>query len=256
MQPELGRVILVGAGPGAADLLTVRAVRALGSATVVLADALVTSDIRELIPRQTRIIEVGKRGHQPSTPQDFINRLMLRLAQAGETVVRLKGGDPSIYGRSGEECAYLQSRGVIVELVPGVTTACAAAAEFGFSLTARGSGRRVLFATGRTLDGASNLSMAADPQTTLCIYMGCSDIEHLSTQLVSAGLSPNTPAIAAINVSRPTSRLVASTVSHLPLALAHEHGGEPVLIMVGDACASAVSHGQPSAEPEAGRRAN
>lgn len=255
MQPDLGRVILVGAGPGAADLLTVRAIRALGSATVVLTDALITSDIRELIPREARIIEVGKRGHQPSTPQDFINRLMLRLAQAGETVVRLKGGDPSIYGRSGEECAYLQSHGVVVEVVPGVTTACAAAAEFGFALTARGSGRRVLFATGRTLDGASDLSMVADTQTTLCIYMGCSDIEHLSAQLVSAGLSLDTPAIAAIDVSRPTSRLIASTLSHLPVALAHEQGAAPVLIVIGDACASAVSRGQPSVEPEADRRA-
>lgn len=255
MQPELGRVVLVGAGPGAGDLLTVRAVRALGSATVVLADALITNDIRELIPRHARIIEVGKRGHQPSTPQDFINRLMLRLAQAGEIVVRLKGGDPSIYGRSAEECAYLQSHGVAVEVVAGITTACAAAAEFGFSLTSRGSGRRVLFATGRTLDGASDLSMAADAQTTLCIYMGCSDIEYLSAQLVSAGLSPDTPAIAAIDVSRPASRLIASTLSRLPLALGGEHGEAPVLIVIGDTCTSVVSQGRPSAQPEADRRA-
>ncbi len=183
MQREQGRVLLVGAGPGRADLLTVRAVRALGSATIVLADALVTPEIRELIPATARVIEVGKRGHRPSTPQDFIDRLMLRFAQAGETVVRLKGGDPSIYGRSGEERAFLEAHGVSVEVIPGVTTACAAAAEFGFSLTTRAGARRVLIATGRTLEGASDLSTVADPETTLCLYMGCKDIEAISAQL-------------------------------------------------------------------------
>lgn len=249
MQPEQGRVLLVGAGPGAADLLTVRAVRALGIATVVLADALVTTDIRELIPASTRIIEVGKRGHRPSTPQDFINRLMLRFSLAGETVVRLKGGDPSIYGRSCEEHDFLKAHGVNVEVVPGVTTACAAAAEFGFSLTTRAGARRVLIATGRTLEGASDLSSAANAETTLCLYMGCSDIESVSNQLINAGLSPETPAIAAIDVSRPGSRLVRSTLSGLTAALLHETSGAPVFIAVGNACATAVSARQASLPP-------
>jgi uroporphyrin-III C-methyltransferase len=249
MQPEQGHVLLVGAGPGAADLLTVRAVRALGAATVVLADALVATDIRELIPASARIIEVGKRGHRPSTPQDFINRLMLRFAQAGETVVRLKGGDPSIYGRSCEERSFLEAHGVNIEVIPGVTTACAAAAEFGFSLTTRAGARRVLIATGRTLEGSSDLSSAADAQTTLCLYMGCADIEGVSSQLINAGLSPETPAIAAIDVSRPGSRLIRSTLSGLPTALSGETSGAPVFIAVGNACATAVSARQASAPP-------
>lgn len=249
MQREQGRVLLVGAGPGAADLLTVRAVRALGAATIVLADALVTADIRELIPAAAHIIEVGKRGHRPSTPQDFINRLMLRFALAGETVVRLKGGDPSIYGRSGEERAFLEAHGVNVEVIPGITTACAAAAEFGFSLTTRAGARRVLIATGRTLDGASDLSTIADSETTLCLYMGCRDIAAISAQLVAAGLSPQTPALAAIDVSRPGSHLVSSTLSGLPAALSHETGDAPVFITIGEACAAAVSARQVSVPP-------
>lgn len=250
MQPEPGRVLLVGAGPGAADLLTVRAVRALSAATVVLTDALVTNDVRDLIPASARIISVGKRGHRPSTPQDFINRLMLRLALHGETVIRLKGGDPSIFGRSGEERAFLEAHGVSVEVIPGVTTASAAAAEFGFSLTTRAGARRVMIATGRTLEGASDLAGAADAATTICLYMGCADIEGVSAQLIAAGLSPATPAIAAIDVSRPGSRLVSSTLAGLPVALRNEHDAAPVFIAIGQACAAAVS-----AAPVASRRA-
>ena len=247
MLHEQGRVLLVGAGPGAADLLTVRAVRALASATVVLADALVTEDIRAIIPAAARIIEVGKRGHRPSTPQDFINRLMVRLAHDGETVVRLKGGDPSIFARGAEERAFLESSGVSVEVVPGVTTACAAAAEYGFSLTTRASARRVIIATGRTLEGEADLSRAVDPGATLCLYMGCADIANVACQLIAAGLSCATPAIAAIGVSRPGSRLVSATLETLPSALASEDSGAPVFIAIGEACAAAVSAAQPAA---------
>jgi uroporphyrin-III C-methyltransferase len=246
MQPDTSRVLLVGAGPGAADLLTLRALRALEQADVVLADALVSDDVRALIPPATRIIEVGKRGHRPSTPQDFINRLMLRLARAGQTVARLKGGDPSIFGRSGEERAFLEARGVAVEVVPGVTTASAAAAEFGFSLTTRAGARRVLFATGRTLEGAS-ADLAADAATTICLYMGCADIAAVSADLIAAGLSPATAAIATMDVSRPTSRLIPSTLANLPAALAGETGSAPVFIAIGAACAAAVSARAPQA---------
>lgn len=248
MQREPGRVFLVGAGPGAADLMTLRAIRTLEQATVILADALVTDDIRALIPPHARIVEVGKRGHRPSTPQDFINRLMLHLARAGEIVVRLKGGDPSIFGRSGEERDFLEAHGVEVEVIPGVTTASAAAAEFGFSLTTRAGARRVLLATGRTLEGpAGDLEIGADPSTTLCLYMGCADIGRLCDQLAAAGLPAATPAIAAINVSRPGSRLVKSTLASLPAALAGEAGDAPVFIAIGQACAAAISAWEPQA---------
>ena len=132
-----GCVKLVGAGPGAADLLTLRALRAIESADVILADALVSAEIRTLFPARAKVIEVGKRGHRFSTPQDFINRLMVRLALKGQQVVRLKGGDPSIFGRASEERTFLELRGVRVEVIAGVTTASAAAAQFGFSLTER-----------------------------------------------------------------------------------------------------------------------
>ena len=248
MQPDhgtparMGRVRLVGAGPGSADLLTVRALKAIQTADVILFDALVGDDIRALFPPGARCIEVGKRGHRPSTPQDFINRLMLKFARTGAMVVRLKGGDPSIFGRAAEERAYLEDHGVPVEVVPGITTASAAAAEFGFSLTTRAGARRVVIATGRTLDGASgDWAAIADPSTTLCLYMGCADISSISQQLIQAGMSRETPAIAAIDVSRPGSRLVSSTIDQLADALSHEKIAAPVFICIGLACADAIS---------------
>ncbi len=248
MQPDRrssrgpGRVRLVGAGPGSADLLTLRALKAIEAADVILFDALVGDDIRALFPPEARCVEVGKRGHRPSTPQDFINRLMLKFARTGAEVVRLKGGDPSIFGRAAEERGYLESHGVSVEVVPGVTTASAAAAEFGFSLTTRAGARRVVLATGRTLEGASgDWAALADPATTLCLYMGCLDIASITQQLVAAGMPSTMPAIAALDVSRPGSRLVASTVGGLAHALSQEGIGAPVFICIGEACADAIS---------------
>ncbi len=236
-----GRVLLVGAGPGAADLLTLRALKAIEAADVILFDALVGEEIRALFPARARGIEVGKRGHRPSTSQDFINRLMVRLARTGATVVRLKGGDPSIFGRGAEERAFLEAAGVAVEVIAGVTTASAAAAQFGFSLTERETARRVLFATGRTLAGAAGgWRAAADPSTTLCLYMGCADIAFIAGQLVAAGRAQDTPAIAAIDVERPNARLVTSTLAGIAGALAAEAIEGPVLITIGAACGSAV----------------
>ena len=237
-----GRVRLVGAGPGAADLLTLRALRAIEAADVILFDALVGDDIRTLFPSNARSIEVGKRGHRPSTSQDFINRLMLKFARTGAEVVRLKGGDPSIFGRAAEERAFLESYGVAVEVVPGVTTASAAAAEFGFSLTTRAGARRVVLATGRTLEGAAgDWAAMADPATTLCIYMGCADIDAISQELVRSGMPAETPAIAALDVSRPGSRLVTSTIGQIAQHLARECIAAPVFICVGQACSEAAT---------------
>ncbi len=248
MQPEransgrIGRVRLVGAGPGSADLLTLRALRAIEGADVILFDALVGDDIRALFPATARCVEVGKRGHRLSTPQDFINRLMLRYARTGASLVRLKGGDPSIFGRVAEERAFLESHGIAVEVVPGITTASAAAAEFGFSLTTRAGARRVVLAAGRTMDGACDdwATMAA-PDTTLCLYMGCADIASISQKLIQAGMPAGTPAIAAIDVSRPGSRLVHSSVGQLADALSDERIAAPVFICIGQACADAIS---------------
>lgn len=242
MPRDRGCVQLVGAGPGAADLLTIRALRAIESADVVLIDALVGDDIRALIPATARTIDVGKRAHRPSTPQDFINRLMARLAREGARVVRLKGGDPSVFGRAAEERAFLEARGLHVDVIPGITTASAAAAQFGFSLTERENARRVLFATGRTLTGeAQDWRAAADPQTTLCLYMGCAELASIAAALIAAGRKPQTPALAAIAVERPGARLVTSTLASLASDVAAPAAGEPVFIAVGDACASAIS---------------
>jgi uroporphyrin-III C-methyltransferase len=236
-----GRVLLVGAGPGAADLLTVRALKAIESADVILFDALIGDGIKALFPQHARAIEVGKRGHRPSTPQDFINRLIVRFARTGATVVRLKGGDPSIFGRAAEERAYIEAAGIEVEVVPGVTTASAAAAQFGFSLTERQKARRVLFATGRTLAGAADgWKAAADSSTTLCLYMGCGDIDYIASELIAAGRDPRTPARAAIDVERPGALSIGSTLADLPKQLSDRPSGSPVLIVIGEACASAA----------------
>jgi uroporphyrin-III C-methyltransferase len=235
-----GRVQLVGAGPGAADLLTLRALRAIEAADIILFDALVGDEIRALFPATARAIEVGKRGHRASTPQDFINRLMVRFARRGSTVVRLKGGDPSIFGRAAEERDFLEAAGIPVEVIPGVTTATAAAAQFGFSLTTRETARRVLFATGRTLTGAAgSWQAAADSETTLCLYMGCGDIAAISAQLLAAGRDPRTPAIAAIDVERPGARLLTSTLADIASVLAAERLEGPVFITIGETAAAA-----------------
>lgn len=238
MSRPKGKVALVGAGPGAADLLTLRALRAIEGADVVLFDALVGADVRALIPPHARRLEVGKRGHRPSTPQNFINRLMARLARGGAFVVRLKGGDPSIFGRGAEERAFLEQAGIAVEVIPGITTASAAAAQFGFSLTERDSARRVLFATGRTAQGAA-LDWTADAETTLCLYMGCADIAAIAANLIAAGRAPTTPAIATIDVERPGARLVHATLATLPSTLDAERPSGPVFIVIGQAGAHA-----------------
>jgi uroporphyrin-III C-methyltransferase len=242
MPHRKGCVLLVGAGPGAADLLTVRALRAIESADVILFDALIGDEIKSLFPERARAIEVGKRGHRPSTPQDFINHLIVRFAQAGATVVRLKGGDPSVFGRAAEERAFVEAAGIEVEIVPGVTSASAAAAQFGFSLTERGTARRVLFATGRTLSGAAEgWESAADPGSTLCLYMGCGEIDRIAADLIAAGRDPCTPSLAAINVERTGACSVVSTLGALPRDLRGRSSDAPVLIVIGEACVSALA---------------
>lgn len=251
MQPEpRGKVSLVGAGPGAADLLTLRALRAIESADVILHDALIGDDVLAIIPSRTRRIELGKRGHRPSASQDFINRLMVRLALSGKRVVRLKGGDPSIFGRAAEERSFLEQAGVAVYVIPGITTASAAAAQFNFSLTTRAQARRVLLATGRTLEGAAgDWKTAIDSQTTLCLYMGCADIASIAADLLALGLDAETPAVAAIDVERPGAKLIRTTLAALPAELAGRDADGPVFITIGEAAAAARASAQAEAPP-------
>jgi uroporphyrin-III C-methyltransferase len=237
---KLGSVRLVGAGPGSVDLLTVRALRAVQGAEALLYDALVTDEVIAEAPAACVKIRTGKRGGQASLKQDTINRLMLRLARRGLNVVRLKGGDPSIFGRVGEEVDFLRRHGIETEIVPGVTAACAAAAQFSFPLTHRGEARRVVFATGRLGGGgvADCWNGVADPETTLALYMGGSELGELATRLRAAGRDPGTPVLVAESAGRANGRLIFQGVlSELP-SCADSDGG-PVLVVVGETASRA-----------------
>ena len=241
-EPQPGRVQLVGAGPGAADLLTIRALRAIESAEALLYDALIPDEILALAPRACVKIQTGKRAGRASMEQATINRLMLRLARRGLRVVRLKGGDPSIFGRVGEELAFLQGHGIETEVVPGVTAACAAAAQFGFPLTHRGEARRVVFATARTKDGClvDDWQTAADPEATLAIYMGAAQAHAVFAGLIAAGRPADTPAIAIENAGRAEARRFTGTLATLADNIAPGLQG-PVLMLVGEIAAKGLA---------------
>ena len=233
--PEAGRVLLVGAGPGPADLMTLRAVRAVEGAQALLYDALISQEAIALAPPGCIRIETGKRSGRPSMSQDAINRLTLRLARRGLRVVRLKGGDPSIFGRVGEEADFLRRFGIAVEIVPGVTAACAAAAQFGFPLTHRGQARKVVFATAR-VEGAGTVGdwrVGADPEATLAIYMGGEAASSLATALLRQGRAQATPVAIIESVGGPNAKLTAVTLAELAQVGASTSGG-PLLIVIGD----------------------
>lgn len=247
--PKMGQVRLVGAGPGAADLLTVRALRAIEGAQALLYDALISDEVLALAPRACLKILTGKRGGRPSLKQETINRLMLRLARRGLNVVRLKGGDPSIFGRVGEEAAFLRGHGVPVEVVPGVTAACAAAAQFDFPLTHRGEARRVVFTTARLNGGAVAEEWAplADPEATVCVYMGRDSAVAVSAGLIAQGRAPDTPVVAVESAGSPQARIYPATLATLAQAL-RAAGDGPVMIVVGEVAALAAAW-SPAAQP-------
>lgn len=242
MPPEetRGRVCLVGAGPGAADLLTLRALRMIQDAQALLYDALVADEIIALAPLACLKIQTGKRAGRASMEQETINRLTLRLARRGLKVVRLKGGDPSIFGRVGEEAAFLRRHAVDVEIVPGITAACAAAAQFSLPLTHRSEARRLVFATATTADGCltqEGWAGAADQQTTLALYMGGAKIAEACAKLISAGRPSGTPAVAVENAGRRDARVVCGTLTDLPARLLAAAPDGPVVVIVGEVAA-------------------
>ena len=238
--PEVGRVLLVGAGPGPVDLMTMRAVRAVESAQALLYDALISQEAIALAPPGCIRIQTGKRSGRTSMKQETINRLMLRLARRGLRVVRLKGGDPSVFGRVGEESDFLKGHGVPIEIVPGVTAACAAAAQFDFPLTHRGEARRVVFTTARLEAGAltGDWSAAADPEATMAIYMGGEVVAELSRRMIAAGRCPTTPALAVEQAGGSDARLYRGTLATLANQLVETRGG-PLLIVIGQVAARA-----------------
>ncbi|MBX9594986.1 MAG: uroporphyrinogen-III C-methyltransferase, partial [Roseomonas sp.] len=234
-----GIVYLVGAGPGAADLLTLRALRLMGEADVIVHDRLVTAEVLDLARRDAERILVGKAGAAHSLPQPGINALLVRLAREGKRVVRLKGGDPLVFGRGGDEILALREAGIAHEVVPGVTAALACAASAGIPLTHRDAARTVTFATGHLRDGVLDLDFAAlaRPRQTIAIYMGLASLPQLRDGLVGAGMDPATPAAIIENGGTGRARSLPGTIGAIAALAEGWASGAPALVLVGDAVA-------------------
>ncbi|MEE8366198.1 MAG: uroporphyrinogen-III C-methyltransferase [Gammaproteobacteria bacterium] len=232
-----GFVSLVGAGPGDPELVTVKALRLLQEADVVVFDRLVSSEILNLIPHGVSRISVGKSAGNHCVPQDQINQTIVNLAQSGRRVVRLKGGDPYIFGRGGEEALVLRQHGIAFEVVPGITAAAGCSTYSGIPLTHRGLSHGVRFIAGHfhndeTLD--INWDKIADPDCTLVIYMGLANLQTISDELIKAGLPATAPAAAIHGGTTANQHKVISTLSELPEAVCRAGLKSPVMIIVGD----------------------
>lgn len=234
----------MGAGPGDPDLLTIKALKVLRTADVVVHDGLVSDDILSLAPSTARRISVAKRKSRHSYAQDEINRMLVAFAQEGLTVVRLKGGDPFIFGRGGEELEACREAGVACHVVPGVTAALAAGASAGAPLTHRGAAQSLTFVTGHAAAGQEpqlDWASLARPNQTVVVYMGVSTAAGISARLVDAGRAPSTPALVVENASRADERRIVTTLGELPQAAAGLAG--PALLVVGEAMALAKAGG-------------
>jgi len=231
-----GRVALVGAGPGDPELLTLRAARLIGEADVLVVDHLVGEGVLELARPGTERIYVGKESGHHTLPQEDINQLLVRLATAGRRVVRLKGGDPYIFGRGGEEVEELVAAGVAFEVVPGITAACGVAAYAGIPLTHRDYAQSVVFATGHRRDGESALDWAAlaRPHQTAVIYMGVGQLATHCAALVGHGRAPQTPAALVENGTTARQRVVTGTLESLPARALEAGIRPPALLIVGE----------------------
>lgn len=233
-----GTAWLVGAGPGDPDLLTRKAEKLIAAADIVFYDALVGPGVLELIPAGTQRISVGKRAGRHSKDQSSINGLLLAAAQAGQRVVRLKGGDPAIFGRTAEEVAHLSAHGIPVHICPGITAASAAVASAGASLTLRGSARKLTFITAHAKSGEDlNIDWAslADPQATLAVYMGKAAAAVVAHELMSAGLASSTPVLVVENVSLPNERSVRTRLDLLAMVTGVAVTDGPAVLIIGDA---------------------
>jgi uroporphyrin-III C-methyltransferase len=233
-----GTVWLVGAGPGDPDLLTRKAEKLIISADIVFYDALVGQGVLDLIPPTTELTSVGKRAGRHSKDQTSINDLLLAAAQAGKRVVRLKGGDPAIFGRTAEEVAHLTAHDIAVKICPGITAASAAVASAGASLTLRGSARKLTFITaharaGETLD--LDWALLADPSSTLAIYMGKAAATEIAAALIASGLPADTPALIVENASLLDERLIRSSLGRMANTVKLVSGNGPALLIIGEA---------------------
>jgi uroporphyrin-III C-methyltransferase len=232
-----GMVWLVGAGPGDPELLTRKAERLIAAASFIFYDALVGPGVLALAASGTRLVPVGKRSGRHSKAQGEIDRMIVAAALSGERVVRLKGGDPAIFGRAEEELGACRAAGVPVAICPGITAASAAAAGLGRSLTLRGLARKLTFITAHARAGealAIDWQSLADPQATLAIYMGKAAAAQVSRELRAHGLPGDTPAVVVENASLPGERHIATRLDLLPIA-ARALGDGPALLLIGQA---------------------
>jgi len=244
------RVTLIGAGPGDPELLTLKAARALGAADVVLIDELVNRGCLAHVRSGARVLEVGKRGGCKSTPQAFIERLLIQYAKQGRNVVRLKGGDPFVFGRGGEEMEALRAQGIEVEIIPGITAGTAVPASLGIPVTHRELARGVTFGTGHTKDGTEpDWRGLVRSRTTLVIYMGLKALERILSSLKAAGMDTTTPACVIENGTLHNQRQRVATLG----TLSGEGFAGPALIVVGDVVrfARAGVEMQAATEPKA-----
>lgn len=230
-------VYIVGAGPGDPDLLTVKAQRILKLADVVVYDRLVSDGILDIIPAGATRIFAGKAARDHHMPQDEINALLVSLAKGGRKVVRLKGGDPFVFGRGSEEAVYLARNGVPFEVVPGITASIGCTAAAGIPLTHRGIARSVRLVTGHQEYGEGldlDWKCLADPHTTLVVYMGLSNARHIATELIAGGLPGHTPAAAIHRGTTPDQRSAVTTLDDLADCLEREGFGPPTLLVIGN----------------------
>ncbi|MBJ6121761.1 uroporphyrinogen-III C-methyltransferase [Sphingomonas mollis] len=240
----VGTVWLVGAGPGDPDLLTRKAERLIAAADIIFYDALVGPGILAMIPPDVERINVGKRSGRHSKDQGSINDLLGAAALAGRRVVRLKGGDPSVFGRSTEEIEHLARLGVAVRVCPGITAASAAAASSGTSLTLRGLARQLTFVTAHARAGEAldlDWSTLARSGSTLAVYMGRAAAGEVSRQLIAAGRAADTPVMVAVNISLPTERIIHGRLSALAFLVETISDNDPSLLIIGEAVAKSSS---------------
>jgi len=239
LSPAPGRCTLVGAGPGDPELLTLKALKAIQAATVLLVDDLVSDEIIAFAPPGARVVHVGKRGGCKSTPQEFIEKMMIMAVREGEAVVRLKGGDPFIFGRGGEEVEHLQAAGIEVQVINGITAGLAAVTSLGVPLTHRQHAHGVVFVTGHAKPGDAGTDWRALADTahkarlTLVIYMGVSGASRIQHELLT-GLPASTPVAVIQNASLATQRHITTTLGELATAIGDSGLASPSVIVVGD----------------------
>lgn len=232
-----GKVYLVGAGPGNSELLTLKAHRLITSASVVVVDRLVSDEIRRLIPASAHCIDVGKRANHHTLPQDEINALLVSLAEAGHDVLRLKGGDPFVFGRGGEEALALAARGIAFEVVPGITSAQGTAAALNVPLTHRGLATGLRLVTGHLrANGALELDWRglADPATTVVVYMGLETIAEIASHLLAHGRDPSTPVLAASRATQLDQEHTITTLGTLAADATKLELESPTLFVIGE----------------------